>query len=444
MAEKFDVTSRLAEGRPAVENIQTYVRACHELGYANPDLTLHASQVRDWYGSEDGLDLRALDDDCAALEAAVAATEDALARQDDQLGALSAVWQGRTADLSREFLRRHGEASAAAAAAVRTAADALAGLRDNLWHTVDGKAAATIAADGGAPAEWLAAAHTVTTGAGDRAAASERIDQEVKPFVDNNIRAEWLTAMRSAMAAVMDLYDAATAELSAEPDAVFEVPGELGPSWTPPPRDDEAATVPAAAGPIASPATGPQSWGAPSVPPSMPSAAPVAAPLPSPPAPPVDGGSTAPATAAPPSAPSLGGMPDVGGGLSGFGQQLADAFGSLFGTADDALADTSEIDEPEIDDELNDDLEDDLEDDDEDKPVDPAADPEKEPVAEEIVEPVCTPAEAPVPVDPPLPEEPAPTPVAVPPPAESAPPPAPLAAETPCEIAADELPQVGE
>jgi hypothetical protein len=39
------------------------------LGYANPDLTLHASQVSDWYGSEDGLDLRALDADCGALEA---------------------------------------------------------------------------------------------------------------------------------------------------------------------------------------------------------------------------------------------------------------------------------------------------------------------------------------------------------------------------------------
>ena len=72
MAEKLDVASRLAEGRPAVDNIQTYVLACHVLGYANPDLTLHASQVSDWYGSEDGLDLRALDADCGALEAAVA------------------------------------------------------------------------------------------------------------------------------------------------------------------------------------------------------------------------------------------------------------------------------------------------------------------------------------------------------------------------------------
>ena len=111
MAEKFDVASRLAEGRPAVDNTQAYVWACHVLGYANPDLTLHASQVSDWYGTEDGLDLRALDADCGALEAAMAATEDALTRQDDQLGALSAAWQGRSADLSRDFLHRHGEAS---------------------------------------------------------------------------------------------------------------------------------------------------------------------------------------------------------------------------------------------------------------------------------------------------------------------------------------------
>jgi hypothetical protein len=451
MAEKFDVTSRLAEGRPAVDNIQTYVWACHVLGYANPDLTLHASQVRDWYGSEDGLDLRALDADCAALEAAVAATEDALTRQDDQLGALSAVWQGRSADLSREFLRRHGEASAAAAAAVRTAADALATLRDNLWHTVDGKVAAAIAAEDRAPDEWLAAAHTVTTGAGDRAAASERIDQEVKPFVDNDIRADWLTAMRSAMAAVMESYDAATAELIAEPDAVFDVPGELGPSWTPPPRGDEVATVPAAASPIAQPAAAPQSWGAPAAAPmpanpSPPMQSPMQPPM-QPPVAPVDAGSAAPAMAAPSSAPSLGGLPDVGSGLSGLGRQLADAFGGLLGSADEAMADTPDVDDPELDEDVDDELDDDP-DEDEDEHVEPAADPEEEPAAEDpveapIVETACEPAEPPV--EPPPPEEPAPTPAPVPPPPEPLPPPEPMgAAETPCEIAADELPQVGQ
>jgi len=444
MAEKFDIPSRLAEGRPAVDNIQTYVWACHMLGYANPDLTLHASQVSDWYGSEDALDLRALDADCAALEAAVAATEDALMRQDEQLAALSSAWQGGTADLSREFLRRHGEASAAAAAAVRTTADALATLRDNLWHAVDGKVAAAIAADDRAPGEWLAAAHTVTTGAGDRAAASERIDQEVKPFVDNDIRAEWLTAMRSAMAAVMESYDAATAELSAEPDAVFDVPGDLGPSWTPPPRDDEAATVPAAASSVAPPVAAAPPWGAPA---SAWAPAPAPPPVAPPPAPPVDPGTTAPAMSAPPSAPSLGGLPDVGSGLSGLGQQLADVFGSLLGSADDALGETPDIDEPELDEDVDDGLDEDPEDDGE--MVEPEADPEEEPAADQPVEApgaeeTCEPAEAPI--DPPPPEEPAPTPAPVPPPP---PEPAPLAdpaaaAETPCEIAADALPQVGE
>jgi hypothetical protein len=443
MAEKLDVASRLAEGRPAVDNIQTYVLACHVVGYANPDLTLHASQVSDWYGSEDGLDLRALDADCGALEAAVAATEDALTRQDDQLGALSAAWQGRSADLSRDFLRLHGEASAAAAAAVRTTADALAALRDNLWHTVDEKVAAAIAAEGRAPDEWLAAARTVTTGAGDRAAASERIDQEVKPFVDNDIRTGWLTAMRSAMAAVTHSYDGATAELTAEPDAVFEVPGDLGPSWTPPPRDDLAPTVPAGASAVLPPsAAAPPSWGAPAAPLMSAPAPPPTAPAP---LPPVDAGSTAPAMAAPPSAPSLGGLPEVGGGLSGLGQQLADAFGSLLGSADDASVDPADIDQSDKgvddkDDTLDDDtLDDDPEDDDE--PVEPVAEEPVEPV--EPVEP-CEPAAPPASIDPPPPTEPAPTPVPVPPPPEPA---APLsaeaAAETPCEIAADELPQVG-
>jgi hypothetical protein len=442
MAEKLDVASRLAEGRPAVDNVQTYVLACHVLGYANPDLTLHASQVSDWYGSEDGLDLRALDADCGALEAAMSATEDALTRQDDQLGALSAAWRGRSADLSREFLRLHGEASSAAAAAVRTTADALAALRDNLWHAVDEKVAAAIAVEGRAPDEWLAAAQTVTTGAGDRAAASERIDQEVKPFVDNDIRTGWLTAMRSAMAAVTDSYDAATAELTAEPDAVFEVPGDLGPSWMPPPRDDLAATVPAAASAASPPAAAPPLWDAPAAPPMPAPAPPSAAPAP---LPPVDAGSTAPAMAAPPSAPSLGGLPEVGGGLSGLGQQLADAFGSLFGSADDASVDPADIDEPDKDvDDIDDTLDDDPEEDDE--PIEPAAEePAEEPADEPVVEPAdtCGSTEMPAAVEPP-PTEPAPTPVPVPPPPEPA---APLGAEaageTPCEIAADELPQVG-
>ena len=63
--------------------------------------------------------------------------------------------------------------------------------------------------------------------------ASELIDQQVKPFVDNDIRSDWLTAMQKAMAAVAAAFDTATAALTAEPSAMFEVPGDLGPSSTP-------------------------------------------------------------------------------------------------------------------------------------------------------------------------------------------------------------------
>jgi hypothetical protein len=450
VAQKFDVASRLAEGRPAVENVQNYVWACHLLGYQHPDLTLHRTQVRDGYGTEDGLDLRALDADCAALEAAVAATQDAVTRQDDQLAAVSTAWQGRGAEAAREFLRRHGHASAAASAALRTAADALAVLRDDLWQAVDAKVAAAVAIDGqtlSQRAAWLAAAQTVTTGVGDRAAASERIDQEVKPFVDNNIRVDWLSAMRAATAAVSDAYAKVIAELRAEPDAIFDVPGDLGPSWTPPPDDVKPAA--AAAPPVWS--APPASMTAPS---SAAPAAPPAPPVPVPPPPvpvppPVD---TAPMAAPPmPAMPSAGGMggglPDMGGGLSGFGQQLADSLGGLLGSTDDALRDPLEFDEPEDDDE---------DDDEHDKPEKEPTQPDEAQPAEETVAPageVCAPPTAGPPpvVPPPAPVEPEPAPVAVPPPPEPVVPPEPpvpadrlTATGTPCEIAADELPQAGQ
>ena len=147
MAESLDVTARLAEGRPAIDNIGDYVWACHLLGYQNPDLTLHAAQVRDWYSSEDGMDLRALEADRAALDAAAAATENARQLQELQLETLAGAWEGRGGDASQGFLLRHGEASAAASSAVRDAADALAALRDDLWRAVDDKVAAAVAID---------------------------------------------------------------------------------------------------------------------------------------------------------------------------------------------------------------------------------------------------------------------------------------------------------
>ncbi|MFY9918299.1 MAG: hypothetical protein WAL26_07880, partial [Mycobacterium sp.] len=148
MAEPLEVAARLAEGRPAVDTIGDYVWACHLLGYQNPDLTLHAAQVRDWYDSEDGLDLHALEADRAALDAAATATDSALRLQEQQLGVLTGAWQGRGGDASREFLLRHNVASAAVASAVRRAVDVLAALRDDLWSAVDEKVAAAMSIDG--------------------------------------------------------------------------------------------------------------------------------------------------------------------------------------------------------------------------------------------------------------------------------------------------------
>ncbi|MGH3637536.1 MAG: hypothetical protein ACRDUX_00760 [Mycobacterium sp.] len=466
MANPFDVASRLAEGNPAVDDVEEYVTACRRLGYQHPDLTASATQVRDWYASEDGLDLRALDGDCAALSAVASAAEDAARTQADLVAELSAAWSGRGAAAAREFTWRSGQAASAVSAAVRASADAAATLRDELWRAVDAKVAAVQAIDGRHQAQrtqWLAAAKTMTSGAGDLAAASELIDQEVKPFVDNDIGSDWLTAMRAAGASINGAYDAALATMTAAPRAVFEVPGELGPrAQTPEPvaapgdaplpsSSSSVQTVPAAAG---APAPVPAASS-----PMSSSAAPWAAPAPAMSPALVDPAGQAPAASMPgatPSMPSLGdlgaGTSSLGSGLSGFGQQLADLIGGLVGSTDDGLPDSADVDElDEVDG-----PEEPLTDEDEPDDPDPSDDeteeppPDQDPVAEEVVEsgeatvgcgepadgPALDPAPAPTVVEPPLdsPPSPQPMPQAV----------ADTGEPTPCEIAADELPQVGE
>ncbi len=481
MAEMLDVAARLAEGSPAVDNIGDYVWACHLLGYQNPDLTLHAAQVRDWYSSEDGLDLRALDADRAALDAAASATDSARQLQEQQLGALGGAWQGRGGGASHEFLLRHGEASAAAAAAVRDAVDALTALRDDLWRTVDEKVATAVAIDDRHHAErpeWLAATQTVSAGMGDRAVASELIDQRVKPFVDNDIRSDWLTAMQKAMAAVAAAFDTATAALTAEPSAMFEVPGDLGPSSTPsvnrPPAADAASTAPAAwpsPAPAAAPAVSPMAAATPAFPASP---EPIAAPMPAAPMPAAAMPATAPAGSATPAMPTMPTMPSPGdlgggltgaaGGLAGLGRQLADAFGGLINRPDDALQDPSELkEEPKGDDPLPDDEEPVSDDEDPEDETDTETAETDEAETEEAAsdgadteeavreEAACgerpsdlstPPDPAPTPPPPPVPTPQEPVADPPPPPAVEEPPHA-APASTPCEIAADELPQVG-
>ena len=182
MADRLDVAERLAEGRLAVEHTQSYVRACHALGYQHPDLTSHPSQLIDWYDSEDGLDLRALDRDCAELRAAGAAVIEALRTQRAQVAEVAAAWTGPGGDSAVRLLQRHCDAGNSVATELRAAAQRCESLRDNLWYLVDSKVATAIAVDDRTQAQrqaWLAAAAAVTTGAGDRPSAEEVIRQQV-------------------------------------------------------------------------------------------------------------------------------------------------------------------------------------------------------------------------------------------------------------------------
>ncbi|QRY42495.1 hypothetical protein JVX93_17890 [Mycolicibacterium boenickei] len=489
MAQTVDVAARLDRGQPTVETFAEFVWACGLLGYQHPDLTAHVGQVHDWYATEDGLDLGTLDSDCVALAAAAGSAEQALRLQDDQLTALAQAWQGGGAQAAREFLLRHGGAAQQAAAAVRAAADTMAALRDQLYRAVDSKVAATerIATRCAAQRDtWLAAARTVRTGLGDRAAASELIDAQVKPFVDNDIGADWVAEMRSATTAVDDAYSAAIMALTDRPAPVFEIPGDLGPSWTPrigaavsaDPPVSSARTVPA--GFVAPAASGPapvwgpaDSAGMPQTVPQTVAAAPPfasAAADPIPPSAPPAANSAAPDPASGWGSPlgsglSGAGLSGGGSGLSGIGQQLADLFGGLIGStsegslgsgADNGLP--GQFDTPKISDAVDDADADDADnlDESDDDADDRESDDGDAPAAEDAATEEDTDAttdgkaveedspDAPVPADPAADDvEPQ---AVVAPPVAPTPPAEPLVApadKTPCEIAADELPQVG-
>jgi hypothetical protein len=341
------------------------------------------------------MDLIALQDDSNALRMAASAVETAAQRESEVIARLAGVWSGAGAAAAQDFLTRQNDASAAVRDGLVTAAAALATLRDDLWQAVDAKVNAALDIDdrpSGSRGQWLAAAHTVTTGAGDVATASELVDQQVKPFVDNDIGAEWLSEMRAGFDRVTAAFDAAIAKL----------------------EDCPAARIDAAAPPDAAPAV-------------------AAPPVSAPPSGELGGG-----------VPSLGGgMPSLGGGLSGFGQQLADLIGGLTGSGD-ALPDVEGLSEPDgLQPEPEPELEDEGEDEDEPgREEDEVPDEEPADIDETVSQEGDLDEEQPVEASP----EPMSVPEQIAPPI--APPPAlpdVLPAErTPCEIAAEELPQVGQ
>jgi hypothetical protein len=445
----LDVAARLAAGRSSVTDTQTYVTACHAVGYQHPDLTAHPAQIVEWFGGEDGLNLTVLDADCAALRAASGAADEAVRVSRDGLTALTAAWDGESGSLAVEFVDRHCAAGLVLAGALRAAAQTCEALRDGLGRLVDEKVAAAVSIDdrraGERPA-WLAAAATVCGGGAERTEAVEVVTHQITPYVDADIRNDWLTAIRSATSSVAGAYEEALRQLNDSATGYFEVPGALGspvpypaPPPAPSPSPAPAPTMPAAAAPVPSPVSAPAlsspaAVPEPTVPPLNADPA-LAQPLPPPPPtqPPSPPALDTPASAGVPALPS---MPDVGGGLSGLVGQIADALGGLFDSGPDNAGegDRTEPDDPGTDDDP----------DSADVAKEPASDHDpvdEEPSPEEVAtDDLPTPDAEVTAAEPPPPPPPEPVPAPVPP--------APAAAhtdeQTPCEIAADELPQVGQ
>jgi len=462
VADRSDVAGRLAEGRVAVEHTQSYVLACHALGYGHPDLTSHPSQIRDWYDSEEGLDLDVLDRDCAELRAAGAAVAEGLRMQRAQVAELAEAWTGPGGDSAVAFLQRHCDAADTISTEARAAAQRCESLRHNLWYLLDSKVATAIAIDDRSQAQrpvWLAAAAAVTTGAGDRPTAEEVVRQQLNPYVDNDIRNDWLTAMRSTLAGVAASYDMVTDRMAAAPAPCFEFPGDFGADCrSRPPAPPGMPEAPVAIPPPAA-LTGPPVDAPPA--PTLPTGAPAQAPA-SPAMP--DLGTALGDAAALPTGDLGGGLSGLSG-LGGLASRIVDALGSLLGSGADQLGDPSALDsfdqDPfhagdehlDADDKSDDDRSDDADKhdaaEDEPKGADESdAQPEEgdateEGKAGEAAPPVDVPppADGPPPIEGPAPAG-APAPVAAPPTGGPLPPA--NEGSTPCQIAADQLPQAGQ
>ncbi|MET0898672.1 MAG: hypothetical protein ABWY45_12245 [Mycobacterium sp.] len=473
MAADFDVAGRLAEGGAALDNTQTYVSASAARGYRHPDLTLHSRQVQDWYGTEDGLDLRTLDADCVALRAAAQSLAEVSRGVRAQLAAVTSAWDGEGAGAAIDFLTRHADRADQVTIAVEAAARSCERLRDELWRIVDGRVDSTVSLDARTVAQrpaWLTAARTVIAGGSGSEDAGSVVDSEITPFVATAVSSEWVSAMRAAESAVIAAYRTAVDAVASRPAVRFDIPGDLAPAgrpWVAP----AAATVPVSAPAIPAPTIPAATMSGSLTPPTafepvagspaaVPAAAPVAAPPPA-------------ALAAPPSMPTA--PPAVPGepasALGGLPGRFADALGGLFGGGSPGtggLPGLSEfgsvepgplepVDMPDPDSDLEpdpdadavpeDDSIDEADEADEADGVDEEAEVEGEEPDETGGEPPSEPPAEVLEPDCPDSTEPAPTaPDPVPPAPLSAPAPDPAVdpAATPCEIAADELPQVGQ
>lgn len=433
----FDVAGRLAEGVVALNNTEIFVSACAVRGYHHADLTLHSNQLRDWYGTEEGLDLQVLDADCVSLRAAAFSAAEAVRT----LPAGTLDWSGDGGSAAADFLDRHGAQAQRVAIAVDAAAKSVERLRDELWRLVDGKVDATMSLDERASvrrSEWLAAAHTVIAAGSSVEEAAAVVDSEIRPFVEAVVAGEWLPAMRQAGRAVAAAYRAAVDGVASRPTARFDIPGALMPLGPPAVAASAFPSVPTAQR-ASSPAFDLPPVGVPAMTPS------VAEPVPNP----MDSVAATPPVPVTPQLPAeapawSGGDPlSAVGGLPG---RFADALGGLLGGSSGgapALSEPGSFEAPEIPD-----FEPDPPAEEEVASEEPAEDTESEGGEGEAAgeEP---PVEDPATDDPDGAAQELTTAESVEDPQEAVaavpePEPAVDPSATPCEIAADELPQVGQ
>ena len=228
----FDVANRLTDAHGAIANTQTLVSACASVGYQHPDLTAHGAQIAEWFGSDDGLDLGVLDADCDRLHAALTMADEAMRLEDAAAQGLNSAWSGASGSAAAEFIASHRRTAFTLVELVRSAADGCTSLRDALWRIVDTKVAAAITIDdrrAGERTAWLAAARTVMSGGQDRSPAVEIIEKAVVPYVDSDIRIDWIDAMRSARDSVGRAYREALNQSCRSTAIDFDLPGPLVP-----------------------------------------------------------------------------------------------------------------------------------------------------------------------------------------------------------------------
>jgi hypothetical protein len=278
------------------------------------------------------------------------------------------------------------------------------------------------------------------------------VRQQIKPYVDNDIRNDWLAAMGSGSASVAASYDEAIHALASTSEVRFDVPGDFGPRWQP---AFEARPVTAA-----TPTMAPPAEPAPTVPAAASAIRPPASPEPQRfPTDETDDAASMPSELAAPlgdasglstGAGNLGGLGGIGGGIGGVVGSIVDSIGSILGSLAGGLGDGSGSGPSLADDALTGDPHD-L--DDADKPEDADTDDKGEPVsvddataAERPADPLTeSPATANDSVAEPVGQQLDPPPPAAPPADQPSPAAAPQTdGSTPCEIAEDELPQAGQ